>query len=199
MGTGGLWRAAREQRRLRLHPAHARVDDPRYRPSRHRHAARGPVRGGAEGSIRKCLLRADRLELSWASPRTSSTRPYPGVLAHLPATKATERREHVLFIDGSKRFAKVEPGRLRPTMSRRSSRHIGQRRIPTARAARGPARAADRDQANGSDLNIGRYIKAAAPKSLTSDSTRGAHGGPQPGLREAEERLAERLAEAGYA
>ena len=54
-------------------------------------------------------------------------------------------------------------------------------------------------EANGWDLNIGRYIKGAAAEVVDVETALAELAEAQQALREAEERLAERLAEAGYA
>ena len=78
-------------------------------------------------------------------------------------------------------------------MSTRSSRRTG--RATTRRRGRGagPARPADEIEANGWDLNIGRYIKGAAAEVVDVATALAEFAEAQAALREAEERLAERL------
>jgi type I restriction enzyme M protein len=54
-------------------------------------------------------------------------------------------------------------------------------------------------EANGWDLNIGRYVKGAAAEVVDVETALSELAEAQRALHEAEERLTERLAEAGYA
>jgi type I restriction enzyme M protein len=124
----------------------------------------------------------------------------PACLLIFRATKASERRGYVLFVDGSKRFAKAKnQNHLRPddvdalVASYRSGADpdgIGGaevRLVPLTEV-----------EANGWDLNIGRYIKGAAAEVIDVETALAELAEAQGALHDAEERLSERLAEAGY-
>jgi type I restriction enzyme M protein len=160
------------------------------------------VRGGGEGAIRQCLLRSDRLDaVVGLAPNLFYSTTIPASLLIFRATKDPERRGHVLFVDGSKRFAK---GRNQNSMQaddvdalvaayRSGADPDGQggaevRLVPMAEV-----------EANGWDLNIGRYIKGAAAEVVDVETALAELSVAQAALREAEERLADRLAGAGYA
>jgi type I restriction enzyme M protein len=159
-------------------------------------------RGGGEGAIRQCLLRSDRLDaVVGLAPNLFYSTTIPASLLIFRATKDPERRGHVLFVDGSKRFAK---GRNQNSMQaddvdalvaayRSGADPDGQggaevRLVPMAEV-----------EANGWDLNIGRYIKGAAAEVVDVETALAELSVAQAALREAEERLADRLAGAGYA
>lgn len=159
-------------------------------------------RGGAEKAIRECLLRSDRLDaVVGLPPNLFYSTSIPACLLVFRGTKAPERRGHVLFVDGSKRFAKGRnQNRLRPDdvdalvdACRTGARPDGEdgvevRLVPLTEV-----------EANGWDLNIGRYVKGAAGEVVDVETALAQLSEAQAALREAEERLAERLAEAGYA
>jgi type I restriction enzyme M protein len=64
-------------------------------------------RGGAEALIRQCLIRHDQLEaIVGLPPNLFYSTSIPACLLIFRATKSLARRGQVLFVDGSKRFAK---------------------------------------------------------------------------------------------
>lgn len=158
-------------------------------------------RGGAERLIRECLIRADQLEaIVGLAPNLFYSTSIPACLLIFRSEKVPERRGHVLFVDGSKRFAKGRnQNQLRPDdvdaivdAYRRGpdtagNHDFGGRLVPRAEI-----------EANGWDLNIGRYVKGAAASVVDVPTALAELSEAQLTLREAEERLAERLAEAGY-
>ena len=106
-------------------------------------------RGGAEGAIRECLLRADRLDaVVGLAPNLFYSTTIPACLLIFRATKPPERRGHVLFVDGSKRFAKGRNQNSVAARRRRGARRgISLGRRPRRRGrCRGPTRAASRDR-----------------------------------------------------
>ncbi len=159
-------------------------------------------RGGAEAQIRQCLVRSDQLEaVIGLPPNLFYSTSIPACLLIFRATKAPERRGHVLFVDGSKRFEKGRnQNRMRPEdvdtilaayrsgTEQDGSDSVGVRLVPHTEI-----------EANGWDLNIGRYIKGAAAEVLDVETALAELAEAQRALHEAEERLAERLREAGYA
>ena len=202
VGPRSLRGAARQQRRLRMGPAHARLDDPGDRASRRRDAARRLVPGRRRGRhprVPPPRRPARRRRGPRAEPVLLDR--HPGLAAHLPGDEGPERRGHVLFVDGSKRFAKGRnQNNLRPEdvdalveAYRTGSDPDGEggaevRLVPLAEI-----------EGNGWDLNIGRYIKGAAAEVIDVETALAELAEAQQALHEAEERLAERLAEAGYA
>jgi type I restriction enzyme M protein len=122
-------------------------------------------RGGAEARIREVLLTTDRLEAVIALPANlfySTT--IPACVLVFRAAKPAERRQHVLFVDGSARFLK---GRNQNQMSDDDVAAIVQAyRSGDDPDGEGGARVRlvplDEIKTNGYDLNIGRYLKATA-------------------------------------
>ncbi len=159
-------------------------------------------RGGAERTIRECLLRSDRLDaVVGLAPNLFYSTGIPACLLIFRAIKAPDRRGHVLFVDGSKRFSKGRnQNQLRPDDVEVL---VQAYRIASAADAEGGAWVRlvplTEVEANGWDLNIGRYVKGAAAEVLDVETALAELGEAQSALREAEDRLAERLAEAGYA
>ena len=158
-------------------------------------------RGGGEGAIRECILRSDRLDTVVGLPLNLfySTN-IPACLLIFRATKSVVRRGHVLFVDGSKRFAKAK-----------NQNHLRPDHVDALVAAYRSGADPDGDggaevrlvpmaeiEANEWDLNMGRYIKGAASEVVDVEVALGELAEAQHALREAEARLAERLAEAGY-
>jgi type I restriction enzyme M protein len=159
-------------------------------------------RAGAEGAIRQCLLRSDRLDaVVGLAPNLFYSTGIPASLLIFRATKAAERRRHVLFVDGSKRFAKAK-----------NQNNMGPDDVDALVAAYRSGADPDGEggaavrlvpltevESNGWDLNIGRYIKGAAAEVVDVEASLAELAEAQQALHDAEKRLAERLAEAGYA
>lgn len=159
-------------------------------------------RGAAEGAIRRCLVQHDQLEAVVGLPlNLFYSTSIPACLLIFRSMKAPERRGHVLFVDGSKRFEKGRnQNRLRPVdldaivkayrtgADPHGEEGVVVRLVPNAEV-----------ESNGWDLNIGRYLRGAAGEDVDVATALAALAEAQRGLHEAEERLAERLREAGYA
>jgi type I restriction enzyme M protein len=159
-------------------------------------------RGGAEGAIRRCLVQHDQLEaVVGLPPNLFYSTQIPACLVIFRSMKAAERRGHVLFVDGSKRFEKGRnQNRLRPAdvdaivqAYRTGEDPDGEEGVVVRLVVHAEI------EANGWDLNIGRYLKGAAGEEVDVATALAALAEAQRELREAEERLAERLREAGYA
>lgn len=159
-------------------------------------------RGGAEGKIRKCLIEQDKLEAVIGLPgNLFYSTSIPACLLIFRAKKPAEREGHVLFVDGSARFSK---GRNQNTMTTDDVQaildgySIGEDPdgdggvqvllVPIAEI-----------QANGYDLNIGRYIKGAAEEELDLDLALLAYQEARANRVASEQALFERLATAGIA
>lgn len=159
-------------------------------------------RGGQERAIRACLLKRDWLDAVVGLPVNlfySTT--IPACLLIFRASRSTDRQGHVLFIDGSRRFAR---GRTQNTMQA----HDVDALVQAYRAGAQPDGddtidvrlvPVDEIEANGWDLNIGRY--AGVPLANTVDVGRALAelAEAQTALREAETQLAERLEGSGFA
>jgi len=158
-------------------------------------------RGGQEKAIRECLLRSDRLEaVVGLAPNLFYSTSIPASLLIFKAHKTEERRGHVLFVDGSKRFQK---GRNQNTLEADDVEAVAS----AFRSGEDPDGDGgievrlvplDEIEGNGWDLNIGRYIKGTAAEVVDVETALAELAEAQAALREAEVRLGERLAEAGY-
>ncbi len=159
-------------------------------------------RSGAEAKIRQCLIEKDQLEAVIGLPANLFySTSIPACLLIFRAAKPEERKGAVLIIDGAARFTK---GRNQNQMDDTDIDAITQaytagedpdgdggvqvRLVPHAEIAE-----------NGWDLNIGRYLKTAAADTLDVATALEQLAEAQAALRDAEERLAERLKAAGYA
>jgi type I restriction enzyme M protein len=159
-------------------------------------------RGGAEGQIRGCLVRSDQLEaVIGLPPNLFYSTGIPACLLIFRATKPANRRAHVLFVDGSKCFDKGRnQNRLRDEdvetilAAYQSAADPG---IEGGAAARLVPHS--EIEANGWDVNIGRYMKSVATEVVDVTTALAELAEAQLALHEAEDRLAERLREAGYA
>jgi type I restriction enzyme M protein len=159
-------------------------------------------RGGAEGRIRQCLVEQDRLEAIIGLPANLFySTSIPACLLIFRADKPRERHGSVLVVDGSARFAK---GRNQNSMSEEDVAAI----LGAYRTGEDPdgeggvaVRLVPHDEIakNGWDLNIGRYLRAGAAEELSVEDALGQLREARTALREAEERLDERLREAGLA
>lgn len=122
-------------------------------------------RGGVEGRIRQCLVEEDRLEAVIGLPSNLFySTAIPASLLIFRAEKDAKRRNHILFIDASLRFVK---GKNQNTMSGTDVEDV----FNAYRTGEHPAGeggieirlvSVDEIKANGFDLNIGRYVKAAS-------------------------------------
>ncbi|MCI0583013.1 MAG: type I restriction-modification system subunit M [Chloroflexi bacterium] len=159
-------------------------------------------RGGAEGAIRRCLVQHDQLEaVVGLPPNLFYSTSIPACLLIFRSLKAAERRGHVVFVDGSERFEKSRnQNRLRTAdldaivdAYRTGADPDGQegvnvRLVPHAEI-----------ESNGWDLNLGRYLRGTAAEEIDVATAVAALAEARHELREAEDHLAERLREAGYA
>lgn len=159
-------------------------------------------RGGAEGRIRQCLVEQDRLEAVIGLPANLFySTSIPACLLIFRAEKSVERRKHILFVDGSQRFTK---GRNQNTIGDDDIKAIltayetgedpdGEggvqvRLVPFAEV-----------EANGFDLNIGRYIKGVQEDAVDLPTALAAYEEARAARIESERALFERLRVAGIA
>ena len=159
-------------------------------------------RGGAEAKIRECLIKEDRLEaVIGLPPNLFYSTSIPACLLIFRANKPKARRGNVLFVDGSVRFAK---GRNQNQMSDEDTRAILDAYV-TGEDPDGDGGAQVRlvphaeIEANGWDLNIGRYIKTTTDDDLDLASALAAYQEARANRIASEQALFERLAAAGIA
>lgn len=156
----------------------------------------------AEGAIRQCLVENDQLDAVIGLPSNLFySTSIPACLLIFRASKPADRRGKLLIVDGSARFTK---GRNQDQMSDDdiaaivAGHHSGQ-----DSDGQGGVQVRLVDHAeikdNGWDLNLGRYVKAAAVAGMDVATALDQLAEAQDALRDAEERLAERLKAAGYA
>jgi type I restriction enzyme M protein len=157
-------------------------------------------RGGAEARIRQCLIESDRLEAVVSMPSNlfyNTT--IPACVLVFRASKAAERRNHVLFVDGSLRFDK---GRNQNQMSAADVDAI----VAAYRTGEDPDGAGgvnvrlvpfDEIKTNAFDLNIGRYLKTAAVDTLDLATALANYRDARALRIEAERSLFQRLAASG--
>jgi len=126
-------------------------------------------RGGVEAKIRECLIEQDRLEAVVSLPTNLFySTSIPACVLIFRAGKPVERRNHVLFVDGSTRFTK---GRNQNQMSGDDVDAIAAAyRTGDDPDAEGGVNvrlvALDEIKTNAFDLNIGRYLKTAAADTI---------------------------------
>ncbi|MHB1577435.1 MAG: N-6 DNA methylase, partial [Candidatus Dormibacteria bacterium] len=159
-------------------------------------------RGGAEGRIRECLIKSDQLDaLIGLPPNLFYSTSIPACLLIFKAAKVPSHKGHVLFVDGSKRFTK---GRKQNSMDEADIEAIlfayrddadagGDDTVPAHLVPHAEI------EANGWDLNIGRYLKTGVAETLDVPAALAALREAQAQLREAEAKLDERLKAADYA
>jgi type I restriction enzyme M protein len=154
-------------------------------------------RGGVEARIRQCLIEQDRLEAVVGLPSNLFySTSIPASVLVFRASKSAERRNHVLFVDGSRRFTK---GRSQNIMSAddvdavASAYQSGE--DPAGDAAVGVRLVPfDELKTNAFDLNIGRYLKTATVDVVDLPSALVTYAAARTRRLEAEQALFERLA-----
>ncbi len=118
-------------------------------------------RGGVEAKIRQCLIEQDRLEAVVSLPTNLFySTSIPACVLIFRAAKAVERRQHVLLVDGSRRFTK---GRNQNQMTASDvTAIIWAYQTGANPAAEGGVNVRlvplDEIRANTFDLNIARYL-----------------------------------------
>jgi len=157
-------------------------------------------RGGAEAKIRQCLIEKDLLEaVVGLPPNLFYSTSIPACLLIFRDQKPADRKDHVLFIDGSARFDK---GKNQNVMSEGDVAAL----VKAYRTGEDPdgegganVRLAPFDQIeeNGFDLNIGRYIKVAAEETANLGAALVAYADARQRRVATENAMFERLAAAG--
>jgi len=157
-------------------------------------------RGGVEAKIRQCLVEQDRLEaVVGLPPNLFYSTSIPACLLIFKATKAEERRNHVVFVDGSARFTK---GKNQNVLSDNDMEAM----LAAYRTGEDPdgqgggnVRLVSLDEIanNGFDLNIGRYVRGAAEEAVSLEAALTAYSDARSARLDAEQNMFERLAAAG--
>lgn len=159
-------------------------------------------RGGAEGRIRQCLIEQDLLEaVIGLPPNLFYSTSIPACILVFRATKPEERRQHVLFVDGSARFSK---GKNQNTMTDGDAAAI-HTAYQTGADPDGDGGVNvrlvpfDEIKTNGFDLNIGRYLKTAVADDVDLPTAILAYEEAREARKTSEANLFARLAAAGIA
>lgn len=156
-------------------------------------------RGGAEKSIRQCLIEQDLLEaVIGLPPNLFYSTAIPACLLIFRSAKPAQRHGTVLIVDGSRRFSKGP----------RSQNQMSDTDIEKILAAYNgdssadiPSRLVGHAEIKDSswDLNIGRYLKTTTLQTITVQEAHRELIQAQAALRDAENRLDIRLKAAGLA
>ena len=158
-------------------------------------------RSGAEGTIRKHLIESDLLEtVIGLAPNLFYGTTIPASLLFFRASKDKRRKNHVLFIDASKRFGKGKAQNfltdedVEDIFSAYQSMGENEKENITARLV-----SHDEIDENNWDLNIGRYLKADAAEVVDVRDALASFDQARTELAAAEKELLARLKAAGYA
>ncbi|KKF02508.1 type I restriction-modification system subunit M [Mycolicibacterium obuense] len=157
-------------------------------------------RGGAEGRIRQCLIERDLLEaVVGLPPNLFYSTQIPACLLIFRDKKSVDRKNHVLFVDGSARF---EKGKNQNRMSEDDVKTL----LEAYRTGKDPDGEGGANvrlvpfneiENHGFDLNIGRYIKVAAEETADLGTALVAYADARQHRIEAEQAMFERLDAAG--
>jgi type I restriction enzyme M protein len=157
-------------------------------------------RGGAEGRIRQCLIEKDLLEaVVGLPPNLFYSTQIPACLLIFRDQKSVDRKNHVLFVDGSARFL---TGKNQNRMSNDDVKAV----VDAYRTGEDPDGEGganvrlvpfDELKGNGFDLNIGRYIRVAAEEAADLGTALVAYADARQHRIETEAVMFERLAAAG--
>ena len=158
-------------------------------------------RSGAEGAIRKHLIESDLLEtIIGLAPNLFYGTTIPAILMFFRATKDKKRKQHILFIDSSKRFGK---GKAQNFLTDEDVEDIFDvyQSLGETEKANIPARLVSHSEIeeNNWDLNIGRYLKADAAEVVDVQDALASFDQARTELAAAEKALLAKLKAAGYA
>jgi type I restriction enzyme M protein len=158
-------------------------------------------RGSSEGAIRQHLIENDMLEaVIGLAPNLFYGTTIPACLLVFRANKDKDRKKHVLFIDGSKRFTK---GKNQNELSETDVQDLYDTYVTAGAEEKGDiaARLVPHDEIAGNkyDLNIGRYLKTAAAEVVDVATALSSLDEARINLSKAEKAMVERLKAAGYA
>lgn len=158
-------------------------------------------RGSSEAAIRKHLIENDLLEaVIGLAPNLFYGTTIPACLLFFRSMKDTDRQKHVLFIDGAKRFTK---GKNQDELSEQDVQDLYGTYLTNGAEEKTDiaARLVPHDEIaeNNWDLNIGRYLKAAAAEVIDVQTALAALNNARTTLANAEKAMLDRLKAAGYA
>jgi type I restriction enzyme M protein len=158
-------------------------------------------RSGAEGAIRKHLIESDLLEtIIGLAPNLFYGTSIPASLMFFRSTKDTKRKNHILFIDASKRLGKGKAQNFLTNEDVEDIFTVYQSVGETAKTNIS-ARLVSHDEIkeNNWDLNIGRYLKADAAEVVDVQDALASFDLARSELVAAERALLAKLKAAGYA
>jgi type I restriction enzyme M protein len=154
-------------------------------------------RGGEEARIRKCLVERDLLEaVIGLPPNLFYSTTIPACILVFRASKNTERMGHVLFLDGSARFAKAKNQnvmRSEDVDALVDAYKTGEGQV----GADTRLVSIDEIEANDFDLNMGRYVHSAMEDASDLGTALVAYADARQVRINAEGAMLERLAAAG--
>jgi type I restriction enzyme M protein len=157
-------------------------------------------RGGAEARVRQCLLERDLFDaVIGLPPNLFYSTAIPACILVFRGQKTADRKNHVLFVDGSARFAK---GKNQNRMTDEDIKILIEA-YQTGADPDGEGGANvrlvpfDEIKANGFDLNIGRDIKVAAEETADLGTALVVYADARQKRLETEAAMFERLAAAG--
>jgi type I restriction enzyme M protein len=157
-------------------------------------------RGGAEARIRQCLVEKDLLDaVIGLPPNLFYSTSIPACILVFRDQKQADRKDHVLFVDGSARFVK---GKNQNQMTDRDVKALTEAyQIGEDPDGEGGAHVRlvpfDEIKGNGFDLNLGRYIKVAVEETADLGTALVAYADARAHRIETEATMFERLAAAG--
>lgn len=155
-------------------------------------------RGGAEARIRQCLIEQDNLEaVIGLPPNLFYSTSIPACLLIFRDQKSSERKGHVLFVDGSARFQKATNQNLMTAKDVEILIDAYRTGIDSDGGANVRLVRVDEVVENGFDLNIGRYIKVAADETADLGAALVAYADARQHRIRTESAMFERLAAAG--
>jgi type I restriction enzyme M protein len=158
-------------------------------------------RSGAEGAIRKHLIESDLLEtIIGLAPNLFYGTTIPASLLFFRATKDKKRKNHILFIDASKRFGK---GKAQNFLTDEDVEDIFAvyASIGDTEKKNISARLVSHEEIeeHNWDLNIGKYLKTDAAEVVDVKDALSSFDLARTELAAAEKAMLEKLKAAGYA
>jgi type I restriction enzyme M protein len=158
-------------------------------------------RSGAEAAIRQHLIENDMLEaVIGLAPNLFYGTTIPACLLIFRASKSKERKKHVLFIDGSRRFTK---GKNQNELSAADVKDLYDAYLSNGEEEKTDigVRLVPHGEIDGNkfDLNIGRYLKTAAAEVVDVAEALASLDTARKALVISEKAMLERLKAAGYA
>jgi type I restriction enzyme M protein len=158
-------------------------------------------RGAAEGKIRQYLIENDLLDtIIGLGPNLFYGAGIPACLIFLRATKTKDHKNHILFIDASKRFQK---GKAQNSLSDQDVDAIyeafttdGKNQADNIKARLVPQTEISE---NNYDLNIGRYLKTDEAEAINVGEALREFNTSRETVQQAESELLRKLKAAGYA